>query len=305
MSSLKPTLLIAEDDASTALVVSDLARSLGWQVVLALDGEQALHQYEEQEPDLVLLDYMMPLLDGFEVLDRLRQRGSQVPIIIATASTEPGLILEALRLGATDFLRKPFEHLLLLRNILGRENRRHRSQRLEVLAISRIISHSVEFDIENDLTVASGVCHYITRSLTDPESAYHVRLGLEELIANAIEHGNLGFSREDKTAALGNDQGSWTRLIAQRAATPPWSDRRVRIVASLEGKQLEVLIQDAGSGFDHRNLPNPLAEENLLLPNGRGIFLARQQFDEFEYLGKGNLVRVRKLLSGNPSPPKS
>jgi CheY-like chemotaxis protein len=284
--------------------VSDLAISLGWEAVVARDGAEALSLYKEREPDLVLLDYMMPKINGLEVLDMLRMGGSQVPIIITTAASEADLIVEALRLGATDFLRKPFEHLVLLKNILGRQNQRYRLRQIEILANSRIINQSVEFDIENDFSVASCVCRYITDRMAPPENAYAIRLGLEELVANAIEHGNLGFSREEKSSALSDDTMiPWSTLVAERAEQSPWSARRVRIIATVEGSKLEFMIQDGGEGFDFHNLPDPLSEENLLLPSGRGVFLARQQFDALEYFGRGNIVRAHITL-GKPRTPQ-
>ena len=65
----------------------------------------------------------------------------------------------------------------------------------------------------------------------------------------------------------------------------------------------EWVIIDEGDGFDWKSLPNPLNPENLAQPSGRGIFLARMQFDEVEFLGKGNRVRARKCFAG-PSKQK-
>jgi hypothetical protein len=58
------------------------------------------------------------------------------------------------------------------------------------------------------------------------------------------------------------------------------------------------MISDEGKGFDHTGLPSPLVEEQSPTAHGRGIFLARLQFDELEFLGNGNTVRVRRLLRG-------
>lgn len=296
--SNKPLLLVAEDDPATAAVVIDLAKVLEWEVLHASNGTQAWALCQERQPEMLLLDYYMPDMDGFEVLSRARKAKLQMPIIIMTAATDEHLILEALRLGATDFLRKPFEHLLLLRTILRRENARYRTQRIQRLVATRVVHQAIEFEIENDLSLCSGVCSYIVGTLIPEESTYAIRLGLEELCANAVEHGNLGFSSEDKTAALRDNGLLWPKLLRERAAKAPYCDRRVRIMATRTGGMLEVTIQDQGDGFDEKRIPNPLAEENLLKPNGRGVFLARQQFDTLEYLGRGNIVRVTKRLAG-------
>jgi len=291
-----PYLLIAEDDEGTASLISDLAKSLGWEVAVATSGNTALHSFEQREPDILLLDYYIPGLDGLEVLDRVRKIGTQIPVIIMTAATEEGLILESLRLGATDFLRKPFEHLLLLKVILRREFQRYRTRNIHQVVGQRIKSHAIEFEFENDLSVASGVASFVAATMLRGEHAYSVRLGMEELLANAIEHGNLGLSLDDKTSALSNGEDTWYAQLQARAQQPPFRDRRVSVLTQVEDGVFEITVRDMGEGFDHTKLPDPLAVENLERPNGRGVYLARQQFDSVEYTGKGNIVTARKRL---------
>lgn len=300
-----PYLLIAEDDPNTARMVADLAQSLGWEVVIAPDGMAATQIFDKREPDLVLLDYFMPFRNGFEVLRHIRKSESSVPVVMMTAAGDANTVLEALRLGATDFLRKPFEHIALLKGILLRENQRFSSRHTHNALLTSIISQSIEFELENDLTLVIAASRYIVDHLVRGSDAYPLRLGLEELAINAIEHGNLGFTRDEKTEALQGHPGQWRELIRQRAADPVYASRRARIIASVEGNQLEVTVQDQGNGFDFRNIPDPLSEENVARPNGRGVFLARLQFDELEYLGRGNIVRVRKLLGPPPSTPST
>lgn len=290
----QPLLLVAEDDPATAMVVGDFARAFGWTVQHAADGIAAWSAFQDQPPDLVLLDYYMPGIDGFEVLRRIRESGSQIPVVMMTAAAEEDLVLRALREGATDFLRKPFEDLLVLQSILTRQSQRHRAQSVRKAAASRIISQSIELELENDLAVASAACGHLVEALVPARWAYAVRLGLEELVANAIEHGNLGLTRQQKTEALRGDSGAWRLLLDERRRDPRLAARRVRIIAIVEGGLFEATIRDEGSGFDHRAPHDPLSEENLLLPNGRGVFLARQQFDEIHYQGAGNTVVVRK-----------
>jgi len=291
-----PYLLLAEDDSATATIVTDLARSMGWEVALATNGKDVYESFVKREPDLLLLDYYMPEMDGLEVLEQVRRQGTQVPVIMMTAATEEGLILEALRLGATDFLRKPFEHLLLLKVILRRESQRYKSRRINQIIGDRIVSHAVEVNFENDLSVAEAVANYIAGTMIPGPEAYPIRLGVEELVANAVEHGNLGLTLEDKTRALSSLEFDWQAHLRRRAAHPPFCDRRVHVLAQLESGVFEITVRDMGEGFDFNNLPDPLAEENLERPNGRGIYLARQHFDSLAYAGKGNIVTARKKL---------
>ena len=116
-------LLLAEDDRS---VRTSLARALeleGYCVELAENGEAAMAACIAGEPDLIVSDWMMPYLDGINLCQRLRARGSQVPILMLTARTELGDRVAALDAGADDFLPKPFaleELLARIRALLRR-----------------------------------------------------------------------------------------------------------------------------------------------------------------------------------------
>lgn len=108
-------LLIAEDAHDVADIVAFGAR-MNWpgcHVRIAKDGEEALRLFEEEQPDIVILDIAMPPPDGFEVCRRIREV-SQVPILMLTAHTTTLDKIRALDLGADDYLTKPFDHLELL-----------------------------------------------------------------------------------------------------------------------------------------------------------------------------------------------
>lgn len=108
-------LLVAEDDRDVAEVVAFGARMAwpGCEVRVASDGRQAIRHFEEERPDLVVLDVSMPPPDGFEVLQRLREV-SRVPILMLTVRDSTLDKVRALDLGADDYLTKPFDHLELL-----------------------------------------------------------------------------------------------------------------------------------------------------------------------------------------------
>ncbi|GAF88395.1 unnamed protein product, partial [marine sediment metagenome] len=94
----------------------------GYGVVVAADGGSALTLLEDCRPDLVILDIMMPGLNGFQVLDLIRQRSS-VPVIMLTARGEVTTLRDALSLGADDYVRKPFSTQELLARIRAKLRR--------------------------------------------------------------------------------------------------------------------------------------------------------------------------------------
>ncbi len=101
------TVLVVDDEAMVAEVVERYLRREGFEVVSAADGQGALDAAQEHHPDLVILDLMLPQIDGLEVCRRLRAR-SQVPVIMLTAKGEELDRIIGLELGADDYLSKPF-----------------------------------------------------------------------------------------------------------------------------------------------------------------------------------------------------
>lgn len=121
----KETILVVEDDEDIQeLIEFNLARE-GYRVLKAASGEEALVMENREKPDLVILDLMLPGLDGLEVCRRLRSGpgGGDVPIIMVTAKGEESDIVTGLELGADDYLVKPFSPRVLVarvRNVLRR-----------------------------------------------------------------------------------------------------------------------------------------------------------------------------------------
>src|SRR6266567_1545002 len=107
MPAKKTTILAADDDPQLLRLITRNLQLEGYDVLAASDGQQALELIENNSPDLVLLDVMMPRMDGFTVCYRVREFSS-VPIIIITARGQDQDKVRGLDLGADDYLTKPF-----------------------------------------------------------------------------------------------------------------------------------------------------------------------------------------------------
>lgn len=107
-------ILIAEDESRLAEALNDLLASRGWDAVLAADGKQALHLAETDGFDAMILDVMLPEMDGFEVARCLREKSIVLPILMLTARAGLSDRLEGLRSGADYYLTKPFSNEELL-----------------------------------------------------------------------------------------------------------------------------------------------------------------------------------------------
>lgn len=110
-------ILIAEDEVDMAAGLRDNLQFEGYEVLVANDGETALRQATTQNPDLVLLDVMMPKLDGLQVCRRIRESGLMVPILMLTAKSQEIDIVRGLEVGADDYITKPFSVRELLARI--------------------------------------------------------------------------------------------------------------------------------------------------------------------------------------------
>ncbi len=122
MPAKKTTVLTADDDPQLLRLMTRNLQLEGYEVLAASDGQQALEQIEVKVPDLVLLDVMMPKMDGFTVCHKVREFSS-VPIIIVTARGQDQDKIRGLDLGADDYLTKPFsvdELLARVRAVLRR-----------------------------------------------------------------------------------------------------------------------------------------------------------------------------------------
>ena len=119
-------LLVAEDDAEIRQALDRILTSEGYQVIIVSDGAAALEAIQENAPEVILLDVMMPFADGHTVCRKLRERGDHTPVLMLTARHELSDRVNGLDAGADDYVTKPFqldELLARLRALLRRADR--------------------------------------------------------------------------------------------------------------------------------------------------------------------------------------
>jgi two-component system, OmpR family, alkaline phosphatase synthesis response regulator PhoP len=133
----KATILVVEDDPEIRELLAYSLSKEGWQTVLAEDGEQGLGYLASSEPDCLVLDIMLPGMDGLEILRKLKSDGAHegLPIIMTTARGEESDVVAGLELGAEDYVVKPYSPKVLVARIRAALRRRseaaRRSQRPE------------------------------------------------------------------------------------------------------------------------------------------------------------------------------
>ncbi len=124
----KTTILVVDDEEHVRKLLQRILEDAGYNVLMAGSGQEALDklaQSENQEPQLILLDIMMPELNGFQVLERIRKR-SDIPVMMLTAKQEVTSVRDAIDLGADDYVRKPFRTTELLARVKAKLRRSKR-----------------------------------------------------------------------------------------------------------------------------------------------------------------------------------
>jgi DNA-binding response OmpR family regulator len=113
------TILVAEDQHTILNLIEFKLKNSGYNVIVVEDGISALEKAKSMRPDMILLDVMMPLMTGFEVLSELKKESSTkgIPVLIITAQTREDEIIKGLELGAEDYILKPFSPNELLARI--------------------------------------------------------------------------------------------------------------------------------------------------------------------------------------------
>ncbi|PZV14178.1 MAG: hybrid sensor histidine kinase/response regulator [Pseudanabaena sp.] len=167
--SLNGCVLVVDDNPTNLSVLVNLLRDVGLRVLVATDGESAIEQIEYVKPDLILLDVMMPGIDGFETCQRLKGNPEtvKIPIIFMTALSETVDKVRGLSLGAVDYVTKPFDHEEVLVRIrthltIAKQRQTIETQNLDLQTeISdrkraeeslTIFLHAVSHDLRNPVT---------------------------------------------------------------------------------------------------------------------------------------------------------
>ncbi len=169
-------ILVVEDDKNTRKLLSTVIGGAGYNVLLAQNGEQALDVLEHNHVDLMVLDVMMPKMDGFTLTETLRGGGSQMPILILSAKQNVVDIKRGFLVGIDDYLTKPFDFDVLLLRIKA------------LLRRSKIVT-------ENKLTVGGTTLDYNSYLVTTPDSEEQLPQKEFLLLFKLLSYPNVVFTR--------------------------------------------------------------------------------------------------------------
>ncbi len=293
------TILVVEDQPATLYLLASILEGNNYRVIKAFDGQHALKALEEYQKDIdiILLDRMMPGIDGMELTKKLQADPNRkdIPIVMLTAADKPEDISEGIKAGVFYYLTKPIERKTLLsilsaavqeskqRKALQAEMHRHR------MGFGLIeVMHSSYKSLEEAKSLSS----FLANCFPDKERAL---TGISELLINAVEHGNLGVTYDEKTALLENN--TWRQELEQRMRNPYYANRRVKVSFEKKNKTCSLQITDEGQGFNWKSYMEfdpSRASHN----HGRGIAMANiVVFDRLLFNESGNQVTAEMRVN--------
>ena len=240
-------ILVVDDQAANLRVVGMLLTRQGYEVITAGSGEEALALYAENPPDLILLDMMMPGMDGFEVMQALRAHDTplRAPVVFVTAAHDRDLLLRAFEAGVVDYVTKPFLPEELLARVNAHIGLKLTRDRLERVAREREeLVNLVAHDLKNPLSSVLFASDILRTDGCRPE---RIPRYLEMIYDSANDA--LGYIRHYLERRAGQANGdarrrrpNWrrrwtgwcsaTRCSWRRAASTSWCRRRRRTRAS-------------------------------------------------------------------------
>lgn len=290
--------LVVEDDPSVSYFLREVISTAGHEAATAADGLEGLNLFDSFAPDLVFSDLKMPGMDGLELLARIRRMSRETVFVMMTGFGSEELAIRALELKANNYLQKPIR-FEVINSLLQKYEAILRAGRARMEAgrmISRLdLRMAIPSRLDHVMIVVDLLVQEASPWLSENER-FGVQLGLYELVTNAIEHGNLEIGFEEKSSALEVGTNRYAELVRRKMQQSALATRMATIEFRQNPERLEWVIQDEGSGFNWNQLPNPLSIDFQERLSGRGIFLARFQFDELTFHGNGNKVKAVKFL---------
>jgi len=133
MSSI--SIILAEDEPALGQIIKESLETRDFSVVWKQDGEAALRAFQEEAPDILVLDVMMPKIDGFQVAEKIREIDDSTPIIFLTAKSQTKDVVQGFSIGGNDYLKKPFsmeELIVRIHNLIKRSALQKTADILEI-----------------------------------------------------------------------------------------------------------------------------------------------------------------------------
>jgi len=292
-----PRVLVVDDEEVIRITLQKKLSRIGYNVISFEKAEDLLCYMKDGDSraDLIITDIKLRKMDGIELLRRINSMEEPPPVLIISGHGNVEDAIRALRYGASDYIRKPFDINDLtssVRSVLKRQlekslaesSGKYKKYEKSVFSIPNdgSLINTISFNLTKDL-VPSGLFNYTTSE--------NIALSLKEALTNAMFHGNLEIDsslRDSGGMREFNEEAEKRRFIA------PYNERMVNITYEFTPDYVLYEIEDKGAGFDYRSLPDPRDPENFFKNSGRGLLIIRIHMDEVTWSDSGRVITMKK-----------
>lgn len=257
-------ILVVDDEEDVRETLSEMIKELGYQVVVAENGKEALDRIKTEKVDLIITDLSMPKMNGLELIVTSKRINPNIPIGVISAFGNVENTTYALTRGAFSFIAKPFK-MPQVKELI-RKGKQLRELSLGTYALMEWVQSRTEMDFPSEpslfpsaILFAVKECQW--RGIEDETRLENVAICLEELLSNAFIHGN----RKDK-------------------------DKRIKVKMAFDAEKFVLSVKDEGEGFDGENYLEKIREEQPSMPEKRGLFIVDLLMEELRFSKKGNEV---------------
>ncbi|MFK5950474.1 MAG: response regulator [Methylococcales bacterium] len=246
------TILIIDDTPANLSVLSDMLSEYGYRILVATDGISALEQIEHLQPDLILLDIIMPGIDGFETCRRLKknQNTKKIPIIFMTGLSELDNLLKGFKEGAVDYIVKPIRPSEVLARVEAQLSQKRDTMRIEQ-TLNHIEFAALTFNDSGRITWLSNTADSILSDCfsTGPVTSYYNELlppALHEQLLSKAQKEKIDFiSKQSKinyiaklvSCSLSNEQ-----MLFIEKNNEEWNQASLKITFGLTAREAEILM---------------------------------------------------------------
>ncbi len=294
--------LVVDDSGDQVLLIRALLEKAGLETRAADSVESALELLDTKRPDAVVTDLVMPGMNGMVLVEKVREKHPNLPVILVTAFGSGEVAQRALKKGAVSYVpkRRIMGDLVpTVESVLAVANQHRERARL----LSHLMSSRFEFRLANEEILIPPLVHFVQsllveRRLSEDEvSAMQVGVAVQEAVRNAMHHGNLEVSSElrEESSLV------YSAQVEKRLGQPGFARRRVTVEIELTPGQFRCVVRDEGRGFDPSAIPNPTDPENLLKTSGRGLYLIAAFMDTVRHEDSGRAIVMTKAIAKRPS----
>ncbi|WP_372722535.1 response regulator [Novipirellula sp.] len=293
------SILLCEDSPTHTVLMQTLLEDDAHEVRCAQDGREAMASIAEHMPELVVTDLRMPNMNGLELVQALVSEQSQLPTVVVTARGSEDLAVDALALGAVNFVPKNSLNMLL--NPVVRQTIAYSgSDRFSQPLSGQLRSPEFYFKLGNYIESINPATQIVIQALAasgklNPTNRIRIGMAVASALFNAICYGNLELSDEDPIVAkvIAGDTDSQAELM-KLAASDRYRKRSVHLKVSGGDKDTRISVSHDGNGRLARFNPAPGTPESFELEQCRGMMLITSFMDEVMFnSGFSEVVMVK------------